>query len=465
MNDKYKGDSEIPEDYDIIETAPIVPGKQNSLIPVVAAPPALPAAPPQLGNYFTASLPGDIQHDGLFVRTGYQTAFADRTPLMPVGPAGNAQNSSIQQTVVVQSGGGGTIFISGMRYKGIWNAFTNYQIDDVVTYLGFLYVSITAGTNQIPVSSPAFWTQIAGLGSVTSVAMTVPSIFLVAGSPITTTGTLAVTLQTQNANKGFFGPATGADAIPTFRALVTADLPAGTGTVTSVALSLPVSVFTISGSPVMTTGTLTGSFSNQAANTVFAGPASGGAAVPTFRQLAASELSNGVVGSGAVVLAASPTMTGTVGLPIVTQTGKTTTYNNIATVDNGVPSELGNANLTGQTAAKAATTLYTPAATGRFRISIYLKVTTAASVSSVLGPVTITYTDGTDSVAQSVVMALQTEAGAVATTNVGNLTTSILSGTLYIYALTAVPIQYAIAYTSVNAAEMAYAARLTCEAM
>lgn len=64
----------------------------------------------------------------------------------------------------------------------------------------------------------------------------------------------------------------------------------GGGTVTSVGLALPVSVFTVSGSPVTTTGTLTGTFTTQAANTVFAGPTSGGAATPTFRALVAGDI-------------------------------------------------------------------------------------------------------------------------------------------------------------------------------
>lgn len=68
----------------------------------------------------------------------------------------------------------------------------------------------------------------AGSGTVTSVAMTVPTdIFSVSGSPITTSGTLAVSKANQSANVVFAGPATGAAAAPTFRALVTADLSAG----------------------------------------------------------------------------------------------------------------------------------------------------------------------------------------------------------------------------------------------
>jgi len=60
--------------------------------------------------------------------------------------------------------------------------------------------------------------------------------------------------------------------------------------VTSVGLALPGTVFTVTGSPVTTTGTLTGSLATQAMNTVFAGPTSGGNAVPTFRVLTAADI-------------------------------------------------------------------------------------------------------------------------------------------------------------------------------
>ena len=69
------------------------------------------------------------------------------------------------------------------------------------------------------------WFTNPGTGTVTSVAMTVPDFLSVAGSPITDDGTLAVTLATQVANTVFSGPSNGADAEPTFRALVAADIP------------------------------------------------------------------------------------------------------------------------------------------------------------------------------------------------------------------------------------------------
>lgn len=65
----------------------------------------------------------------------------------------------------------------------------------------------------------------AGVGTVTSVGLTVPSILSVSGSPVTSSGTLAVTLATETANTVFAGPTTGSAATPTFRTLVDADVP------------------------------------------------------------------------------------------------------------------------------------------------------------------------------------------------------------------------------------------------
>lgn len=64
-----------------------------------------------------------------------------------------------------------------------------------------------------------------GSGSVTSVALSLPAIFTVSGSPVTGSGTLTGTLATQTANTIWAGPTTGAAAAPTFRAQVNDDLP------------------------------------------------------------------------------------------------------------------------------------------------------------------------------------------------------------------------------------------------
>ena len=63
---------------------------------------------------------------------------------------------------------------------------------------------------------------------------------------------------------------------------------ANTGTVTSVGLSLPAQ-FTVTGSPVTGSGTLTGAWASQTANYVFAAP-NGAAGTPTFRALVAADI-------------------------------------------------------------------------------------------------------------------------------------------------------------------------------
>jgi hypothetical protein len=84
------------------------------------------------------------------------------------------------------------------------------------------YVLTSNGTSADPTfQAPTF------SGTVTSVALadgsTTP-IYAITNSPVTSTGTLTFTLNTELANKVFAGPTTGSAAQPTFRSLVIADL-------------------------------------------------------------------------------------------------------------------------------------------------------------------------------------------------------------------------------------------------
>jgi hypothetical protein len=170
---------------------------------------------------------------------------------------------------------------------------------------GTAYAFTAAGTaGQVLTSAGAsvpIWTT-PTTGTVTSVGLAMPVQFAVTNSPVTSSGTLTAAWNTQAANVLLAGPTSGAGAVPTFRALTTADLPAlpyGTGTVTSVALALP-SILTVSGSPVTTNGTLTGTLTTQAANAIFAGPSSGAAAAPTFRALTTADIPALAYGTGTV---------------------------------------------------------------------------------------------------------------------------------------------------------------------
>lgn len=81
----------------------------------------------------------------------------------------------------------------------------------------------------------------------------------------------------------------------------------GTGTVTSVGLAMP-SFITVTGSPVTTTGTLTGTLASQSANQLFIAP-NGSAGAPTFRSMVAADLPNAGVVTGSVITGTWPALT------------------------------------------------------------------------------------------------------------------------------------------------------------
>jgi hypothetical protein len=99
------------------------------------------------------------------------------------------------------------------------------------------------------------------------------------------------------------------------------------GTVTSVGLALP-GEFTVSGSPVTSSGTLTGAWASQLQNQVFAAP-SGSAGTPSFRLLVASDIPNlpaSIITSGQLALARGGTnadLSGTGGASFVLRQSST----------------------------------------------------------------------------------------------------------------------------------------------
>jgi hypothetical protein len=83
-----------------------------------------------------------------------------------------------------------------------------------------------ATSGQVIAWSGSAWvpTSPATSGTVTSVGLSLPAIFTVAGSPVTTSGTLSATLATQTQNLVWASP-NGSTGAPTFRAFLNADLP------------------------------------------------------------------------------------------------------------------------------------------------------------------------------------------------------------------------------------------------
>lgn len=140
------------------------------------------------------------------------------------------------------------------QWQSCWNSKQNNLTYTPVNKAGdtmfgplttFASSTLAAGFTVPPGTAPAspnngdIWTTSAGLyaqingstigpygtGGVASVGLALPGIFTVSGSPVTVSGTLTGTLNTQSPNLVWAGPTSGAAATPTFRALVGADMP------------------------------------------------------------------------------------------------------------------------------------------------------------------------------------------------------------------------------------------------
>lgn len=72
--------------------------------------------------------------------------------------------------------------------------------------------------------------------------------------------------------------------------LINSTVISGSGSVTSVGLSMPKEFGAVSGSPVMGAGTLTVTWTVEGVNTFFAGPSSGGSATPGFRAISPNDI-------------------------------------------------------------------------------------------------------------------------------------------------------------------------------
>ena len=141
-----------------------------------------------------------------------------------------------------------------------------------------------------------------------------------------------------------------------------------------------------------------------------------------------------------------------------TFTGTVTNYNSVATVNNGILSEVAVVNLTGQTAGIAATTAYTNGATDCYYLVCWnATVTTAATTSCVLGGFQLRYTNATDNVVKSFPT---TNVNFVNQTN-NNATTSAIGGSFTIKSKASTTIQYIMGYTSSGATPMAYDLNIT----
>jgi hypothetical protein len=192
------------------------------------------------GVVATSTLPNPTFTDG----NGYWFAYAaaglytvqiyDPSITTQVYP--DQQNGTVAGGSVLSVGltGDGVLFNSSITGSPITTSGTMNLSSSILTQTpNFVFAGPSSGGAANPTFRALVLADLpGGLGAVTSVAatLTVPAIFTssVTGSPVTSTGTLGLTISLANevANSVFAGATSGGSSLPTFRALVVADIPA-----------------------------------------------------------------------------------------------------------------------------------------------------------------------------------------------------------------------------------------------
>lgn len=278
----------------------------------------------QNGVYSFTALPVNGVSGAVFTRSlDYNTAGdMNAAGLIPViNGTVNALSSWQQVAFITTVGTDSLVFteftanpslymLKANNLSDVASASTSFiNISPLTTAGDLIYENASPAPARLPIGSSGnvltvsgglpVWAAPATSGTVTSVALADGSstpIYTISGSPVTSSGTLTLTLNTEAANSVFAGPTSGGATQPTFRSLVAADVP----TLSPSKLSLTQNHI------------LVGNASNVAADVAMSGDisivASGATTVAKIQGTTVS----GTTGTTNVVFSASPTLTGTI---------------------------------------------------------------------------------------------------------------------------------------------------------
>jgi len=128
------------------------------------------------------------------IRNGTASAWTSANPTLAVGEMGAETDTGRFKIGTGSTAWNSLGYSVGVSSKGTYSGATQYYVNDIVLYNSSSYICILASLGNLPTNG-TYWNLLVQAGAVSSVAQTFTGgIVSVSGSPITGSGTLALTV-------------------------------------------------------------------------------------------------------------------------------------------------------------------------------------------------------------------------------------------------------------------------------
>jgi len=142
------------------------------------------------------------------IRNGTASAWTSANPTLAVGEMGAETDTGRFKIGTGSTAWNSLGYSLGVASKGTYSGATQYYVNDIVLYNSSSYICILASIGNLPTNG-TYWNLLVQAGAVSSVAQTFTGgIVSVTGSPITGSGTLALTVAGTSGGVPYFSSGT-----------------------------------------------------------------------------------------------------------------------------------------------------------------------------------------------------------------------------------------------------------------
>jgi hypothetical protein len=142
------------------------------------------------------------------IRNGTAAAWTSANPTLAVGEMGAETDTGRFKIGTGSTAWNSLNYSLGVASKGAYSGATQYYVNDIVSYNNSSYICILASLGNLPTNT-TYWNLLVLASSVSSVGQTFTGgIVSVSGSPVTSSGTLALTVAGTSGGVPYFSSGT-----------------------------------------------------------------------------------------------------------------------------------------------------------------------------------------------------------------------------------------------------------------